>query len=266
MYWSVIDPTQEGGQFADLGHHYETVIFYHDEKQKEEAEESKEKLDKSGLYDRPIVTKIRKAETFYIAEDYHQYYYKKNPDHYNRYYKGSGRAKYINKIWAKKNLTPMQYEVTQNSATEPPFNNEYYNNFEKTSEVFVQNPLNSRYPELIYKTGDLGKRNERGELIFVSRKDYQIKHMGHRIELGEIEVNVNMIEEISTSCAVYDKEKGKIVLYYIGELEPDKLVRILKDKLPRYMIPNKTEKLEQMPLTANGKIDRVFLMKKAQER
>lgn len=86
--------------------------------------------------------------------------------------------------------------------------------------------------------------------------------MGHRIELGEIEVNVNMIEEISTSCAVYDKEKGKIVLYYIGELEPDKLVRILKDKLPRYMIPNKTEKLEQMPLTANGKIDRVFLMKK----
>ena len=74
------------------------MIFYHDEKQKEEAEESKEKLDKSGLYDRPIVTKIRKAETFYIAEDYHQYYYKKNPDHYNRYYKGSGRAKYINKI------------------------------------------------------------------------------------------------------------------------------------------------------------------------
>lgn len=142
----------------------------------------------------------------------------------------------------------------------------YYSNFEKTNEVFVQNPLNSRYPELIYKTGDLGKRNERGELIFVSRKDYQIKHMGHRIELGEIEVNVNMIEEISTSCAVYDKEKGKIVLYYIGELEPDKLVRLLKDKLPRYMIPNKTEKLEQMPLTANGKIDRVFLMKKAQER
>lgn len=131
IYWSVIDPTQEGGQFADLGHHYETVIFYHDEKQKKEAEESKKKLNESGLYDRPIVTKIRKAETFYRAEDYHQYYYKKNPDHYNRYYKGSGRAKYINKIWAKKNLTPMQYEVTQNSATEPPFNNEYYNNFEE---------------------------------------------------------------------------------------------------------------------------------------
>ena len=143
---------------------------------------------------------------------------------------------------------------------------EYLHTIAFGSEVFVQNPLNSRYPELIYKTGDLGKRNERSELIFVSRKDYQIKHMGHRIELGEIEVNVNMIEEISTSCAVYDKEKGKIVLYYIGELEPDKLVRILKDKLPRYMIPNKTEKLEQMPLTANGKIDRVFLMKKAQER
>ncbi len=131
IYWSVIDPTQVGGQFADLGHHYKTVIFYHDEGQRIEAEKSKEELDKSGLYDKPIVTEILKVAPFYEAEDYHQYYYKKNPVHYDRYFRGSGRAKHINKMWAKKNLTPMQYEVTQNSKTEPPFRNEYYNNFEE---------------------------------------------------------------------------------------------------------------------------------------
>ena len=139
IYWSVIDPTQVGGQFADLGQHYKTVIFYHDEVQREEAEKSKEELEKSGLYNKPIATEIRKAETFYPAEDYHQYYYKKNPDHYNRYYYGSGRAKYINKIWAKKNLTQLQYEVTQNSATGPPFENEYYNNFEEGIYVDIIN-------------------------------------------------------------------------------------------------------------------------------
>lgn len=131
IYWSVIDPTQVGGQFADLGHHYKTVIFYHDDQQKQEAEKSKEDLEISRLYDKPIVTEIRKAETFYPAEEYHQYYYKKNPEHYNRYYQGSGRAKHVKKVWVKKNLTPIQYEVTQNSATEPPFSNEYYNNFDE---------------------------------------------------------------------------------------------------------------------------------------
>ena len=137
IYWSVIDPTQVGGQFADLGHHYKTVIFYHDEKQKEEAENSKKDLEKSGLYDKPIATEIRKAETFYPAEEYHQYYYKKNPEHYNRYYKGSGRARHITKMWAKRNLTPLQYEVTQNSMTEQPFKNEYYDNFEEGIYVDV---------------------------------------------------------------------------------------------------------------------------------
>jgi amino acid adenylation domain-containing protein len=141
----------------------------------------------------------------------------------------------------------------------------YYHNFEKTNEVFVQNPLNDRYPELIYRTGDLGKYNEFGELVFVSRKDYQIKHMGHRIELGEIEVNVNMLDGISTSCCVYNKEKGKIVLFYVGDLEVKDLVTILKDKLPRYMIPNRVERLEVMPLTANGKLDRVALGKRVNE-
>ena len=141
----------------------------------------------------------------------------------------------------------------------------YYHNFEKTNEVFVQNPLNDRYPELIYRTGDLGKRNEFGELVFVSRKDYQIKHMGHRIELGEIEVNVNMLDGISSSCCVYNKEKGKIVLFYVGEMEVKDLVSTLKEKLPRYMIPNRVEKLDTMPLTANGKLDRVTLAKRVNE-
>ncbi len=135
----------------------------------------------------------------------------------------------------------------------------YYRNPEKTSQSFVQNPLNDLYPEIIYRTGDLGKLNEYGELVFVSRKDYQIKHMGHRIELGEIEANVNSLEQIKCSGAVYDSEKGKIVLYYLGDIDAKELTESLKDKLPRYMLPNRIIQLEQMPFTANGKIDRVTL-------
>ena len=135
----------------------------------------------------------------------------------------------------------------------------YYNNPEKTSEVYTQNPLNSHYPELIYHTGDIGQYNERGELVFVSRKDYQIKHMGHRIELGEIEANVNMLDEIKFSGCIYDSEKGRIVLYYVGDISEKDLTVQLKDKLPRYMVPNRIIKLDDMPLTANGKIDRVTL-------
>lgn len=138
----------------------------------------------------------------------------------------------------------------------------YYNNPEKTAEAFVQNPLNTAYPELIYRTGDIGKYNEYGELVFVSRKDYQIKHMGHRIELGEIEVNVNLLEGIKLSGCIYDQEKGKIVLYYVGDLAAPELTRILKERLPRYMLPNYIERLAEMPLTPNGKINRVGLREK----
>lgn len=141
----------------------------------------------------------------------------------------------------------------------------YYNNFEKTHEAFVQNPLNPFYPELIYRTGDIGRYNELGELEFVSRKDHQIKHMGHRIELGEIEVNVNMLDEISMAGCIYDDGKGKIVLYYVGEIDEAGLISILKEKLPRYMIPNRVIKLEQMPLTMNGKIDRNTLKNEYQK-
>ena len=142
----------------------------------------------------------------------------------------------------------------------------YYKNFEKTNEVFVQNPLNTCYPELIYRTGDLGKYNEEGDLIFISRKDNQIKHMGHRIELGEIEVVTNMHPEIKTAACIFDDVKKKIVLYYVGELTAAALAEYLKEKLPRYMVPNVMEQLPMMPLTSNGKIDRVSLKEKYQNK
>jgi amino acid adenylation domain-containing protein len=138
----------------------------------------------------------------------------------------------------------------------------YYNNFEKTNEVFIQNPSNKVYPELIYCTGDLGRYNEYGELMFVSRKDNQIKHMGHRIELGEIEIVANMMEEIKSACCIFDQNKKKIVLYYVGSVTLAKVAGYLKEKLPRYMIPNVIEALDNMPLTSNGKINRVFLKEK----
>ena len=135
----------------------------------------------------------------------------------------------------------------------------YYRNPEKTAEAFVQNPLNDLYPELIYRTGDLGKMNDRGELEFAGRKDYQIKHMGHRIELGEIEVIVNMHPQVRSACCIFDNVKKKIVLYYTGELTLPELTDYIKSKLPRYMIPNVTRQLESLPLTPNGKIDRNLL-------
>ncbi len=132
----------------------------------------------------------------------------------------------------------------------------YYCNPEKTAEAFIQNPLNNLYPELIYRTGDLGRWNARGELEFAGRKDYQIKHMGHRIELGEIEVIVNMHPQVRSACCIFDNEKKKIVLFYTGELPVAELTAYIKEKLPRYMVPNVTKQLESLPLTPNGKIDR----------
>ena len=135
----------------------------------------------------------------------------------------------------------------------------YYNDPERTGQAFVQNPLNTAYPELIYRTGDIGRYNQAGELVFISRKDYQIKHMGHRIELGEIEVGVSMLRGVRMAACIYDQEKVKIVLFYVGDLSEKELTAALKARLPRYMLPNRTIRLEAMPFTANGKIDRVAL-------
>ena len=132
----------------------------------------------------------------------------------------------------------------------------YFNNPEKTAEAFVQNPLQHAYPETVYRTGDLAYRNEYGELVFVSRKDAQIKHMGHRIELGEVESAASECHEVARACCLYDDEKKRIQLYYCGEIYENALLQFLKGYLPRYMLPAVCKKLESMPLTPNGKLDR----------
>ena len=135
VFWRQIDPTDSGGQFHDRGISYQSAIFYHDENQRQEAEVSLQELEKSGRFSDPIVTGILPAGEFYAAEDYHQDFHKKNPEHYNRYRQASGRAGFIRKYWGeydqdelKKRLNGIQYEVTQNNATEPPFHNQYWDN------------------------------------------------------------------------------------------------------------------------------------------
>ena len=135
----------------------------------------------------------------------------------------------------------------------------YYRNPEKTSEAFVQNPLCDAYPEIVYRTGDLGYLNEAGELMFVGRRDHQIKHMGHRIELGEIEAAAATDEGVRRACCLYDDTERRIVLFYTGEQTPAGLLKTVKGLLPRYMVPSVIRPLESMPLTANGKLDRQSL-------
>lgn len=141
LFWQQIDPTDPGGQFHDRGLSYQTAIYYHNEEQKEKAEASKDVLVKSGRFEKPIATEILPAAPFYSAEDYHQDYHKKNPLRYTLYRQGSGRDAFIEKHWGKKKdrdldkLTPLQYEVTQNNRTEPPFQNEFWNN--KRQGIYV---------------------------------------------------------------------------------------------------------------------------------
>ena len=158
VFWRHSDPTDPNGQFVDRGPQYRPAIFFHDEEQKRLALASKEKLDKSGRFDRPIVTEISPLTEFYRAEEYHQDYYKKSKLRYKMYRSGSGRDQFIEKTWAKSDrlsmvskdnakygkpsddtlrqkLTPMQYKVTQNDGTEPPFNNEFWNN--KKDGIYV---------------------------------------------------------------------------------------------------------------------------------
>jgi amino acid adenylation domain-containing protein len=139
----------------------------------------------------------------------------------------------------------------------------YWNNPEKTANAFVQNPLNPHYSELIYRTGDLVFRNSRGEIMFVGRKDFQIKHLGYRIELGEIEHAVQQVDGIHNCCVVYDQNKKIITLFFESErdLSPSIIRERLSVRLPKYMLPTVFRRLDRIPLNSSGKIDRAKLAK-----
>ena len=143
----------------------------------------------------------------------------------------------------------------------------YYNNEEKSNEAFVQNPLQTKYRDLIYRTGDLVKYNEYGEIIYIGRKDFQIKHQGYRIELGEIEAAACGLSQMKQCCAVYDAENQRIVLYCVLDpILPEKdIYMFLKGKLPVYMLPKKILIRQALPLNANGKIDRLALKEESSQ-
>lgn len=156
IFWRQIDPTDAGGQFADRGSQYRTAIFYHNQEQKHLAEKSKKELKSLEKFDKPLVTEIIEFSKFYKAEDYHQDYHRKSPIRYKMYRSFSGRDRFLKKIWdsevdkahkqkrkykaatkkeLKKRLTPLQYKVTQEDATEPAFKNEYWDN--KREGIYV---------------------------------------------------------------------------------------------------------------------------------
>jgi len=135
----------------------------------------------------------------------------------------------------------------------------YWKDPEKTAKAFVQNPLNTRYPELIYRTGDLVYRSQRGEIMFVGRLDYQIKHLGYRIELPEIEYQVLAIDQITNACVLYNKPKKEITLFYEtlnGDIAPAVIRQNLARILPKYMLPTAFHWMKELPRNPNGKIDR----------
>ena len=137
----------------------------------------------------------------------------------------------------------------------------YYHNPEKTAEVFVQNPLNDAYPEIVYRTGDLVYRGEDGLLRYQGRKDFQIKHMGYRIEPGEIEAAIGALPEIHACVCIYLETTDEILLFYQGKIKQEALSAAVSGKLPAYMRPNKFIRIRQMPYNSNGKVDRKLLKK-----
>ena len=220
-FWRHVDPTDSGGQFVDRGSQYRSVIFYHDEEQKRLAEKSKEGLDKSGRFNKPIATEIIRFAKFYEAEEYHQDYYKKNPLRYRYYRYASGRDQFLKKVWGsemelakqknemaykkpdnatlKEKLTPLQYEVTQKSGTERPFQNEYWDNHSEGIYVDIVSgePLFSSLDKFESGTGwpSFTKPLEPGNIVeredrslFTKRVEVRSKHadshLGHVFDDG----------------------------------------------------------------------------------
>jgi len=216
VFWRHIDPTDGGGQFGDRGSYYRSAIFYHDEEQRRLAEKSKEELGKTGRFAKPIATEIIPFRKFYDAEEYHQDYYKKNPIRYKYYRHGSGRDQFLEKVWSpdrsdlqpptgkaygksddatlRKRLTPMQYKVTQQEGTEPPFQNEYDKN--KREGIYVDivsgEPLFSSLDKFDSGTGwpsftkpleagNIVEKEDRG--LFMRRTEVRSRHadshLGH---------------------------------------------------------------------------------------
>ncbi len=215
-FWRHVDPTDPGGQFADRGSQYVTAIFYHNAEQRQIAEESKDALDRSGIFTKPIATKIEAFNTFFEAEDYHQDYCMRNPLRYNLYRSASGRDRFLEKTWGsdaekkiaeskkeytkpdkqtlKKNLTPLQYEVTQQCGTETPFKNEFWDNHREGIYVDVVSgePLFSSVDKFDSGTGwpsftkplDLDNIVEKEDKsLFMTRTEVRSKHgdshLGH---------------------------------------------------------------------------------------
>ena len=135
----------------------------------------------------------------------------------------------------------------------------YIGDFEKTSESFVQNPLNTLYPERLYRTGDLARMNGQGELVYVSRKDYQVKHAGYRIETGEIENAVSACPGVREAAVIFDENEDVLVCYYSGDAEIQSVGSFVRDRVPSYMMPKIWNVIEKLPETSNGKIDRKAL-------
>lgn len=143
----------------------------------------------------------------------------------------------------------------------------YLRNPGRTAAAFVQNPLNTAWNEIIYRTGDLARINERGEIVYTSRKDFQVKHMGHRIELGEIETQLSAVDGIDRAVCLYYHEKSKILAFLTSAAQDKAAIsEALRVSLPEYMIPNIYVFVESMPLNKNGKIDRQALMQSYLEK
>ena len=142
----------------------------------------------------------------------------------------------------------------------------YWNMKEQTRERFRDDPRTPEYSSVIYCTGDLGKYNEKGELMFLGRADDQVKYMGHRIELAEVELAMNRIAGVERSCCIFDEKKSRLHGFYCGTIERSELARMLKETLPVFMVPGYLHQVESMPVTGRGKIDRKTLLESLSKR